>query len=114
MSTQTPQWSKRARLTALVIIAIASCAALFIPITTWLGVKVIATGDQRGKEVWDKVGRNQIWEIWWRARHLDGDYNETLLLIGLSVLLIAFISFAVLALWYALSLPAPDEASAGE
>jgi hypothetical protein len=114
MSMHLPTWSIRNRLIAMAVIAVGFIAFLLVPLNTWLGVKVVATGDLHGHEIWDKRGRDMIWKVWWRARHLDGDYNETILLIGLTILLVAFIIFATLAAWNALSIPAIDETAAGE
>jgi hypothetical protein len=114
MNPLLPRWTTRSRLIAMAIIILGGIALLFVPINTWLGVKVKATGDQHGNEVWDKRGHDMIWNIWWRAHEDMLDLNQTFVTIFLFVLLTGFIVFSLAALWYALSIPAVDEAATGE
>jgi hypothetical protein len=114
MSAHLPQWSIRSRLIAMAVIIVGAIAFIFVPINTWLGVKVKATGDQHGNEIWDKRGNDMIWNIWWRAHEEMLDLNQTLVTIGLFILLAAFIACTLAALWYALSIPAIDETATEE
>mgnify|MGYP001214366935 CR=1 FL=1 len=109
MTTIEPRWSLRTRLIAFVLVCFAALIFAFVPLTTWLGVKVVATLDYFGYQTWDKIGSDWVWRVWWRSRHaIFTTSHETLLTIGFVGLFIAFVLAGLWCVWLLLTLPTSE------
>jgi hypothetical protein len=94
------QWRWAVWLIALVVLV---GFGVLRSVTTNLGVEALNRTDKRGHD--------QIWGIWWRARHDIVDFGPawgfTVIYVGLAL---AFIVLSALAVWIALVPDEPDDA----
>lgn len=96
----------QARIWGVTALVIAMMGSAVLRVETSLGVEALtAIGiDENGDPIYDKVGRDAIWQIWWRSR--DGFISvdpQWLLTAALICLLALFCLSMLAAVWISLS-----------
>lgn len=104
----SPGW----RVWGVAIVALSMVIAALWRIKTLLGVEALTEigTNPDGSPIYDKVGRDAIWRIWWRSRDEFISVDPQWVLTAGLVALLAVFGLALLAaVWIALS---PDQSTA--
>lgn len=98
--------STNAKVWGVGAVVVLMIAAAILRVKTSLGVEALTSigFNENGDPIYDKVGRDAIWEIWWRSRDGFISVSPQWLLTGALIGLLAVFCLALLAaVWIALS-----------